>query len=75
MGFIISGVFLGNQNVLNFSGLDDLEYGLEDRESQPLANRTLAKLQTAQSFCYSSMNLPFPKVSEVVVLVKFLTWS
>lgn len=52
-----------------------MEYGLEDRESQPLANRTLAKLQTAQSFCYSSMNLPFPKVSEVVVLVKFLTWS
>lgn len=74
-GFIVSGVFLRNQNVFNFLGLDDLEYLLEDREPQPLANKTLAKLPTAQRLCYSSINLLFPKGSEAVLLVKFLMWS
>lgn len=74
-GFLVSGVFLGNQNVFNFLGLDDLEYRLEDRDPQPLANKTLAKLPTAQRLCYSSINLLFPKGSEAVLLVKFLMWS
>lgn len=74
-GFIVSVGFLENQNVFNFLGLDDLEYHLEDREPQPLANKTLAKLPTAQSLCYSSINLPFPKESEVVLLGEFLMWS